>query len=403
MTSIFISYAHKDKRKIRKLASLLDDLVYEADVWYDRELTVGKPSWWKEILGEIRERDIFVFMLSPDSVASIYCLAEFEYALALNKPILPVMVKHAAMPTAELSARQYADATNLRNPEAVTQIGRAYDFLRAGIATGDFAMPDPLPAPPPLPKSTAKPKDFPPSILIGMIAVGVIVGIALGALVLISQDADTSADVRNSGPVSRVEIDGASLEFEQYEVTLSRYLACVRDGPCTPTSEMTQDGQLLEPSDEPEALNLPVTRVTLSQAQAFCEWIGRRVPTVSEWRWAAFADDSERLYPWGNTPPTESYAHLAYPNDTDFNPQIVGTTPDGVHNGIYDLIGNVSEWATNEGSYREGLAEASSGEAYVAGGDFTTPPPDEQADYMTVASIDLPVSIIGIRCVGDES
>ena len=58
-------------------------------VWYDREVAGGQ-SWWNAILGQIRDCDLFIFILTPRSLDSQACRNEYTYASALHKRVLPV-------------------------------------------------------------------------------------------------------------------------------------------------------------------------------------------------------------------------------------------------------------------------------------------------------------------------
>jgi len=65
-------------------------------IWIDQRI-VPASDWWRSILDEIEHCDCFMMVMSPKSVESIYCLAELNYAVALNKPILPLMLKSSRM------------------------------------------------------------------------------------------------------------------------------------------------------------------------------------------------------------------------------------------------------------------------------------------------------------------
>jgi formylglycine-generating enzyme required for sulfatase activity len=96
--------------------------------------------------------------------------------------------------------------------------------------------------------------------------------------------------------------------------------------------------------DDPSQMNLPVRGVNWYVANAFCIWDGGRLPTESEWSYAANGGERERAYPWADADlgsainPSRAVYGLDAPVD-------VGTKPDGA--GLFeqqDLAGNVSEW-----------------------------------------------------------
>lgn len=91
---LFLSYSRRDRDA---MAQLRDDLHSAGhDTWCDNELTGGQ-QWWDTILENIRACDRFVFVLSPDSVKSRACKAELAYAVALGRPVLPVLVRDLAV------------------------------------------------------------------------------------------------------------------------------------------------------------------------------------------------------------------------------------------------------------------------------------------------------------------
>jgi hypothetical protein len=101
---LFISYSRDDKAWVYEFWRVLGDKANH-DAWIDRRL-VPAQDWWHTILDNIEGCDCFIYVLSPKSVESIYCQAELKYALALNKPILPVMLKKCDYPS-ELSQIQH--------------------------------------------------------------------------------------------------------------------------------------------------------------------------------------------------------------------------------------------------------------------------------------------------------
>jgi len=93
---LFISYSRFDKPWVTELWQKLRNEDGH-DAWMDKQI-VPASDWWHSILTAIEDCECFVYVMSPQAVKSIYCLAEFRYALALNKPILPLMLRDCSAP-----------------------------------------------------------------------------------------------------------------------------------------------------------------------------------------------------------------------------------------------------------------------------------------------------------------
>jgi formylglycine-generating enzyme required for sulfatase activity len=109
------------------------------------------------------------------------------------------------------------------------------------------------------------------------------------------------------------------------------------------------------PALEPDGR--PVTYVSLAEAEERCAAAGARLPTEAEWEVAARGSD-DRLWPWGDEPPTGERATFGQPIG---RPSVAGRQPAGASPfGLLDCAGNVGEW-TAEGVVRGG--------SYLSGAD----------------------------------
>ncbi|WNZ45770.1 toll/interleukin-1 receptor domain-containing protein [Leptolyngbya boryana CZ1] len=91
MTDVFISYSRKDKLFVERLHNALKDQGRETWVdWQDIPLTA---DWWQEIERGIEGTATFVFILSPDSIASEVCTREINHAVKHNKRLVPIVYR----------------------------------------------------------------------------------------------------------------------------------------------------------------------------------------------------------------------------------------------------------------------------------------------------------------------
>jgi formylglycine-generating enzyme required for sulfatase activity len=127
--------------------------------------------------------------------------------------------------------------------------------------------------------------------------------------------------------------------IEKYEVTNERYLLCVEANSCSPPNAPPSEYAATERS------RYPVTSVTAQQADQFCTWIGRRLPTEAEWERAARSAEGAP-WPWGQADPvTFTQVYLSYGDPRNVSVQESGqATQDRSLEGVYDLAGNAWEW-----------------------------------------------------------
>jgi len=152
---------------------------------------------------------------------------------------------------------------------------------------------------------------------------------------------------RDEYPRHQVFVD--TFYMDTFEVTNGRYLEFVKatghrvpQNPTNPTRNLWQGDAITD-----SLADRPVINVDWYDAEAYCKWAGKRLPTEAEWEKAA-KGTSDRRFPWGNVEPTDK--HL------NFNQRWIGEKtlmPVGSYEagkspfGVYDIVGNVWEWVND--------------------------------------------------------
>jgi len=102
--------------------------------------------------------------------------------------------------------------------------------------------------------------------------------------------------------------------------------------------------------------SVAVVHVNWFEANAYCRWTGRRLPTEAEWEMAASCEpsddggrsisDQKLRYPWGDDPPTPERANLDWrvPGCTEADGLPAGDSAFGCR----QMIGNVWEWTATD-------------------------------------------------------
>lgn len=200
----------------------------------------------------------------------------------------------------------------------------------------------------------------------------------------------------DESPVHEVYLD--AFYIDEHEVTVEQYLKFMG----------SEHEDFRYDSSGP---GRPENYATWFDAQAYCEWAGRRLPTEAEWEKAARGGLDGKKYPWGDEDPV---CDDSAENGAQFTDCEYGTVPiksfSGNGYGAMDMAGNIYEWVSdwyNSGYYENSPAVNPQGPAsgeyrVLRGGSWYN-----LADLMRVANRFklVPVntsSNIGFRCAASE-
>jgi len=111
---------------------------------------------------------------------------------------------------------------------------------------------------------------------------------------------------------------------------------------CEATGRTMPDGPHFDPKWECDSC--PMVRVTWEEANAYCAWVGGRLPTEAEWEHAARAGTSDQYYWGGSFDPKHAWCRENVPGGrkTGGTQPVAALKPNSW--GLYDAVGNVWEW-----------------------------------------------------------
>lgn len=149
----FISYAHKDSKKVMPIAKYMADKGYR--IWYDDGIAPAS-EWPENIALHLYKSALFIAFITDNYVASPNCRREFTFALQKNRPFLGVILEKTDLPLGvemQLSAQQcivrqnFAEEADFLNriltcPEfAFCKMGEA-EAAEAAQSAGDAKAPE---------------------------------------------------------------------------------------------------------------------------------------------------------------------------------------------------------------------------------------------------------------------
>lgn len=190
--------------------------------------------------------------------------------------------------------------------------------------------------------------------------------------------------------------------LDRTEVTVAAYRAFVESGR-SPPWPARKDEQCTWGSTGGD--DLPVNCIDWHQAEAYCLWAGKRLPTELEWGWAAQGRDERRRYPWGEQTPSCELAIIdvdrkdAVTGCGRNGPWPVGSKPTDVsRDGALDMFGNLAEWTASGATEEERSSRVTKGVAWRSA-PLEQLSVEEDAFHMTRSARS---DGLGMRCAKDS-
>jgi formylglycine-generating enzyme required for sulfatase activity len=143
----------------------------------------------------------------------------------------------------------------------------------------------------------------------------------------------------------------ADFEIAKKEITASQYTACVTAGVCSDiNANVACNWDIAEYGDH------PINCLDWQQSADYCAWAGARLPSESEWEYAARSMGETNTYPWGEAAPSCDLAVTLLDGgdlasggcDTDHTFAACSKTAGNTEQDLCDMAGNAGEWVQDK-------------------------------------------------------
>jgi sulfatase modifying factor 1 len=194
--------------------------------------------------------------------------------------------------------------------------------------------------------------------------------------------------------------------IDRYEVTNHQYQAFVV---ATGHRKAAPPSRYAKNLTAMRGVNQPAVYVSWNDAEAYCRWKGKRLPTEAEWEKAMRGKDG-RLWPWGNDQDGLSANWASVKDGFEFTAPVGSFTRDVSAYGVADGAGNVMEWVADwyaEDAYRDTADRNPFGPQHgiykvLRGGGYTSTGRDVRITSRSRMVPDFRDETIGFRCAVSE-